>query len=175
MNSNTSDNKEDSGVSGGERTEVRTGGFVSWLTRLFDKTGSLFSKMVRGIFVFIFQRLPVGLWHAFINDKFGKLVWAFVTMMLWASMWIVLVFASWIIIDIEKFKKFWLSVWQFCWKYIDIDFGFVVSYLDDIWIGLALLGSVYGLLFVPAKFALRFWKKKRFDKTKNDCKQSESI
>lgn len=134
------------------------------LTRFFNWVGDLFSKMVRGIFVFAFKTLPLALWRLIFNQRLFRLVKSAARMIFWIVTWIVVVFASWLVVDIEKFKWFWRTVWNFCWVYISQLVELAKVYANEIWIVIALLGSVYGLLYIPAKFVWRFWKRRRAEK-----------
>jgi len=158
------DNVKEQGVQSEDAEEQALKTSDLLLTRIFDWVADLFSKMVRGIFVFAFKTLPIKLWHLIFNQKLFRLVRAAARMIFWFVVWVAVVFASWLVIDIEKFKRFWIGVWMFCWNYLSQLIELVKAYANEIWIVIALIGSVYGLIYIPAKFAWRFWKKRRTQK-----------
>lgn len=140
-----------------------------WLTRVFDRIGDLFSKMVRGVFAFAFKTLPVTLWHLLFNQRLFRLVKSAARMIFWIAIWIVVIFASWLLIDIEKFKDFWKTVLDICLECIQELAGLVGVYANEVWIVIALIGSVYGLLYLPTR---RFYRRRREESRKTNVDES---
>lgn len=128
--------------------------------RFFDRIGDFFQKMTLGIVRFAFVELPVRLFRMLFNWKrwldilrflkrFGRAVF-------WVVTWLFLIQAYFIIRDVAKFLNFWRDVWNYvvtCFLHgiVKVLWDFLVANAGVIWTVIALLGSIYGILYVTLK------------------------
>ena len=137
---------------------------------VFDQIGDFFLKMIKGIFAFVFCKIPKKIWEI-IRDlerlkRILRYLYSIMRALVLCLVWISLVFFGWWFFLRDQFIAFWKNVWGlFC--YI---FGSFLEFLWDqsawIWMILALCGSVYGLAYVTLK--------KRAKKKKENLSQKDS-
>lgn len=138
------------------------------LTRILNKIGDFFSKMIRGIIVFAFVKLPIWMFRSLFTMKWLRLFISAWRALMLMMIWIAIVFAAWLAWDMEKFIRFWRTTWMHCQELLLSALEVIRSHGEQIWICIALIGSVYGLVFLPAKFAWRKWKNRREEKMNKD-------
>lgn len=138
------------------------------LTRILNKIGDFFSKMIRGIIVFAFVKLPIWMFRSLFTMKWLRLFISAWRALMLMMIWIATVFAAWLAWDMEKFIRFWRTTWMRCQELLLSALEVICSHGEQIWFGIALIGSVYGLVFLPAKFAWRKWKNRREEKMNKD-------
>lgn len=138
------------------------------LTRILNKIGDFFSKMIRGIIVFAFVKLPIWMFRSLFTMKWLRLFISAWRALMLMMIWIAIVFAAWLAWDMEKFIRFWRTTWMLCQELLLSALEVIRSHGEQIWICIALIGSVYGLVFLPAKFAWRKWKNRREEKMNKD-------
>ena len=138
------------------------------LTRILNKIGDFFSKMIRGIIVFAFVKLPIWMFRSLFTMKWLRLFISAWRALMLMMIWIAIVFAAWLVWDMEKFIRFWRTTWMLCQKLLHLAWAVIRLHGDQIWFCIALIGSVYGLVFLPAKFAWRKWKNRREEKVNKD-------
>lgn len=90
---------------------------------IFDDIGDFFAKMLKGIFVFVFCKLPLKLWRIIWNKRFFRYLCSIARVVFLALLWVAVLFLGRL-------------------------FGVIAG---EIWMILALLGSAYGLLYVTLK------------------------
>ena len=126
---------------------------------IFDIIGDFFAKMLKGIFVFVFCKLPVKIWQV-ISDieqlkKIFKCLYSILRMVVLVLLWVAVVFLGFWIFMKEKLIEFVTSLWRNVWSGICNLFLHTFEFLKDnagwIWMILALCGSMYGLLYVTLK------------------------
>lgn len=138
------------------------------LTRILNKIGDFFSKMIRGIIVFAFVKLPIWMFRSLFTMKWLRLFISAWRALMLMMIWIATVFAAWLAWDMEKFIRFWRTTWMRCQELLLSALEVIRSHGEQIWFCIALIGSVYGLVFLPAKFAWRKWKNRREEKMNKD-------
>lgn len=138
------------------------------LTRILNKIGDFFSKMIRGIIVFAFVKLPIWMFRSLFTMKWLRLFISAWRALMLMMIWIAIVFAAWLAWDMEKFIRFWRTTWMHCQELLLSALEVIRSHGEQIWFCIALIGSVYGLVFLPAKFAWRKWKNRREEKMNKD-------
>lgn len=90
---------------------------------IFDAIGDLFAKMLKGIFVFIFCKLPLKFWRIIWNKRFFRYLYSIARVVFLGLLWVAVLFLGFF-------------------------FGEIAG---GIWMILALSGSAYGLLYVTLK------------------------
>ncbi len=138
------------------------------LTRILNKIGDFFSKMIRGIIVFAFVKLPIWMFRSLFTMKWLRLFISAWRALMLMMIWIATVFAAWLAWDMEKFIRFWRTTWMRCQELLLSALEVIRSHGEQIWFCIALIGSVYGLVFLPSKFAWRKWKNRREEKMNKD-------
>ena len=138
------------------------------LTRILNKIGDFFSKMIRGIIVFAFVKLPIWMFRSLFTMKWLRLFISAWRALMLMMIWIAIVFAAWLVWDMEKFIRFWRTTWMLCQELLLLAWAVIRLHGDQIWFCIALIGSVYGLVFLPAKFAWRKWKNRREEMMNKD-------
>lgn len=121
----------------------------------FDKIGDFFAKMLKGIFIFVFCKLPVRIWKIITNieqlKKLLKWLYSFLRAVVLCVLWICVVFLGWWYFLNEQFIRFWCGVWEWtCHAFTNLQLFLKVN-AGWIWMILALCGSCYGLLYVSLK------------------------
>ena len=121
----------------------------------FDIIGDFFAKMLKGIFVFVFCKLPVRLWKILSDieqlKKLFKYLYSIVRAVVLCLIWVAVVFLGWWFFLREQFVRFWQMVWEWIQMFFFHTLDFVKANAGSIWMILALCGSVYGLLYVTLK------------------------
>ena len=111
--------------------------------------------MLKGIFVFVFGKLPLKLWRVISNiehlKKFFRYLYSIARAILLCVLWIVAVFLGWWIFLREQFERFWRAVWDWICMLLCHTLVFLRANAGWIWMVLALMGSAYGLLYVTLK------------------------
>lgn len=140
---------DDSGEKGTDTPEKKA---------FFDAVADFFQLMTKGIFVFAFYKLPCKIIKWIINLNYIailKFLFSMWRAVLWISIWISVVFAAWILLALEKFVQFWTFVGQQIWRFIKFIaehfFHILREYGPEIWFGIAVIGSIYGLLYLTLK------------------------
>ena len=130
---------------------------------IFDRLGDLCKRMVIGIFIFIFQKLPLKIWKIISNierlKKIFRYIHSIMRAIMWAAILFILLCLGWIVFWYQKFMIFWKSVWnwicEFCrnvlWVYFRDFLTFLRFNAGWIWMTLAICGCIYGLLYVTLK------------------------
>ena len=122
---------------------------------IFDHIGDWFKKMLIGIFIFVFQKLPVRLWKI-ISDferlkKYFKYLYSIIRAVVLGLLVFIIICLGWIVFWYEKFIAFW----QYCWEKIMDFFSYVLMLIrlnaGWIWMVLTICGCIYGLLYVTLK------------------------
>ncbi len=120
-----------------------------------DRIGDFFAKMVKGIFIFAFWRLPYKLWQILTDieqlKKLLKWLKSIIRMVFWVVSWIVLIFLGWWIFLKETFIRFWIAVQDLFLQFWYHTLIFLKANAGWIWMIIALMGSAYGLLYVTLK------------------------
>ncbi len=122
---------------------------------IFDVIGDFFAKMLKGIFVFVFCKLPIELWKIISNieqlKKILKYLYSIVRAIVLCLLWIVVVFLGWWFFLREQFIRFWQKVWELTCMFFFHTLDFFKANAGWIWMIVALSGSIYGLLYVTLK------------------------
>ena len=122
---------------------------------IFDAIGDFFAKMLKGIFIFVFCKIPVNLWNLLSDieqlKKLLKYLYSIIRAIVLCAIWIVVVFIGWWFFLREQFIKFWLQVWDLVLQFYFHTLVFLKENAGWIWMILALCGSIYGLLYVTLK------------------------
>ncbi|MBP1588896.1 MAG: hypothetical protein ILO10_01725 [Kiritimatiellae bacterium] len=137
---------------------------------LFDIIGDFFYRMVKGIFIFAFWKLPKLIWKIVFNIEFIKRCLKYaksiVRAIFWGVLWVAIVFAAWMAFGWQKFVDFWTAVGNWLWHVLLHIGVFFANNFGVIWMVVALMGSVYGLIFVT----LRRRKKRRLKQAESQAK-----
>jgi hypothetical protein len=122
---------------------------------LIDRIGDVFAKMVKGIFIFAFWKLPSKLWDLITDlEKLKKVLkWlkSIFRTIFYILLWIVIVFLGWWLFLKEKFIRFLLSVRDLLQRCFFHTLEFLKANAGWIWMIIALMGSAYGLAYVTLK------------------------
>ena len=141
---------------------------------IFDAIGDFFLKMVKGVFIFAFWKLPRFLWRLIVNIRVWRYIKSISRAIFWAAVWFVVVFGAWITFDFERVKRVFLWLRDvFIDRLVDIVihfFQYIHSYANEIWIIIALFGSAYGLAYVSVKSVKRIRAKR---KAKQESSQAD--
>ena len=72
-------------------------------------------------------------------------------MLFWMVVWFVLVFGAWIAIDMETFLYVWRTIGIFL-RDVTLDtMHFVWRWRTYVWTTIAIIGSVYGIVFITLR------------------------
>lgn len=126
---------------------------------VFDVIGDFFAKMLKGIFLFIFCKIPIKIWRIVSNTeqlkRLLKVSYSILRACFLCAIWISLVFLGWWFFLREQFIKFWLRCWQVVWDGIYLFCQNTLLFMKNnagwIWMILTLCGSAYGLMYVTLK------------------------
>ena len=120
----------------------------------FDVIADFFKTMTIGVIKFAFVKLPKAIWDFIVGTDWRKVLKRIYSMwraIMWCSIWLFVIFAGWIAFALEKFLSFWR--WVGNWI-LDVLLAFWTLIMDNagpIWFVIAIIGSVYGLLYVTLK------------------------
>ena len=120
---------------------------------VFDVIGDFFAKMLKGIFLFIFCKIPIKIWRIVSNTeqlkRLLKVSYSILRACFLCAIWISLVFLGWWFFLREQFIKFWLRCWQVVWDGIYLfcqnTLLFMKNNAGRTWKILTLSGYVNGL------------------------------
>lgn len=144
---------------------------------VFDAIGDFFLKMVKGVFIFAFWKLPRLLWRLIVNIKVWRYIKSISRAVFWAAVWFVVVFGAWITFDFERVKRVFLWLRDVCIDRVaDIIihfFQYIHSYANEIWIIIALFGSAYGLAYVSVRSVKRIRAKRKAKQESSPTDASE--
>ena len=150
----------DSSVASGKDAQGCENAATDVVGRFFDRIGDFFQKMTVGIVRFAFIKLPVRLFRFLFNWKrwldILRFLKRFGRAAFWVMTWLFLVQAYFIVRDVTKFINFWRDVWNYVITFflhgiVKVLWDFLVMNGGVIWTIIALLGSVYGILYVTLK------------------------
>ena len=110
---------------------------------LFDLIGDFFEKMTIGILKFAFVKLPVFVWRL-IRERLRGLFRA----VFWSTLWLFIICAAWVMAAWQTFVDFWREAWVALQNLLLC----VRDNIGMIWFLIAMIGSVYGLLYVTRKW-----------------------
>ena len=110
---------------------------------LLDIIGDFFEKMTIGILKFAFIKLPSFVWRL-IRERLRGLLRA----VFWCTLWLFIICAAWGMAAWKAFLDFWLNVWASLQELLVC----VKDNIGMIWFFIAMIGSVYGLLYVTRKW-----------------------
>ena len=141
---------------------------------IFDIIGDFFAQMLKGIFIFIFCKVPIKIWEIISNveqlKKLIKLLYSFFRALILCLIWIGIVFLGWWYFLNEQFIKFWCGVWKrLCLAFTNLQL-FLKANAGWMWMILALCGSFYGLMYLTLKRR----KKRKQAKDNNTPKTADS-
>ena len=83
----------------------------------------------------------------------------------WCTVWLLAIFAGWIVFALETFLKFWRWVGDVLIDLLHDFWAVVADHAGEIWFVIAIIGSIYGLFRVTLKqpdwflYLLHCWKK----------------
>lgn len=144
---------------------------------IFDAIGDFFLKMVKGVFIFAFWKLPRLLWRLIVNIRVWRYIKSISRAIFWAAVWFVVVFGAWITFDFERVKRVFLWLRDvFIDRLVHVVihfFQYVHSYANEIWIIIALFGSAYGLAYVSVKSVKRIRAKRKAKQESSPSDASE--
>lgn len=130
------------------------------LTRFFNWMGDQFAKMVGGIIHFV-PRFFRAIFRWLISEKLRNLIKAVVRAVVWMCVWVIVVFGLYLVFDYEWVMSLMMDVLAFLQK----NFAWLIKILKmnakEIWTTLALIGSLYGLIYGT----VRWWRRKKAAKT----------
>ena len=114
----------------------------------FDKVADFFKKMTIGIVKFTWKLLRwiFSNWRAIL-----RIIYSLGRAILWGMVWLLAIFAGWIAFALEKFLKFWRWVRDLLLDLLREFWAVVADHAGEIWFVIAIIGSVYGLLYVTLK------------------------
>ncbi len=121
---------------------------------LFDVIADFFKAMTLGIFKFAIIKLPVSIWKFVMGTDWRKVLKCIYSMwrvIAWSSIWLILIFAGWIAFALEKFLNFWRIVGNWIIDHLRVFWMLISDNAAPIWFVIAIIGSVYGLLYVTWK------------------------
>ena len=122
---------------------------------IFDRIGDFFFRMVKGIFIFAILKLPRLIWRCVTCVEYLKFVLKYTKSILWAvfwfTVWVAIVFAAWMAFGWEAFVRFWTAVGDLLLDLLMAIWDVIYGNFGVIWMVIALIGSVYGLIFVTLK------------------------
>jgi hypothetical protein len=138
-----------------EPSVQRVGESPSPQRNFFDRVGDFFERMIIGIFVFIFVKIPHKILKAIFNlerlKKLLRYLYSIMRAVVLCAIWISLVLLGWFLFLKEQFFKFWSRVWDLLGNGLIKLVEFIDGYMAWIWMILALCGSVYGLTYIVLK------------------------
>lgn len=144
MNTNETNNQEDIVVN----------------KNIFDRLADFFEKMTIGVFKFAWKMLK------WLYLNFGKIfakilhyLRAMGRLIFWITIWIFTMLLGFIAFAWQKFVNFWIWVWDklvyFVENFIPVFLKHVWPFLKEhggeIWLVIAAIGSLYGILYVTLK------------------------
>ena len=137
-----------------EPENIRQDDFL--LTRIFNWIGDQFAKMVGGIVHFI-PRFFRAIFTWLISAKLRNLIKAVLRTIMWMCIWIVVVFGLYFVFDMDRVLMLLTTVAT----YLQRNFAWLIKIVKmnakEIWMTLALIGSLYGLVYGTVKW----WRRKK--------------
>ena len=122
---------------------------------IFDRIGDFFFRMVKGVFIFAILKLPRLIWRCVTCVEYLKFLLKYTKSILWAvfwfTTWVAIVFAAWMAFGWEAFVGFWTAVGDLLLDLFIAIWNVIYGNFGVIWMVIALIGSVYGLIFVTLK------------------------
>lgn len=122
---------------------------------IFDRIGDFFFRMVKGVFIFAILKLPHLIWRCITCVEYLKFILKYTKSILWAvfwfTVWVAIVFAAWMAFGWEAFVRFWTAVGDLLLDLLMAIWNVIYGNFGVIWMVIALIGSVYGLIFVTLK------------------------
>lgn len=122
---------------------------------IFDRIGDFFFRMVKGVFIFAILKLPRIIWrfvtcveHLKFLLRYAKSI---IRAVFWFVAWVTIVFAAWMAFGWEAFVRFWSAVGELMVNIMISLWNMLYENFGIIWMVIALIGSVYGLIFVTLK------------------------
>ena len=120
----------------------------------FERIGDFFQKMTVGIFKFAFYKLPVFIVKFILGMNFRailKRLYNIGRIIFWFTVWVLVIFVGWIAFALQQFLNFWRWVWTKIVDLAQIIWLFVSDNIGPIWFVIAIIGSIYGLLYVTLR------------------------
>ncbi|MGN0852142.1 MAG: hypothetical protein ACI4Q3_02060 [Kiritimatiellia bacterium] len=115
---------------------------------MFDRIGDFFLRMIKGVLIFAFLKVPCFIWRNIINRKVWQLIKSFSRMCFYGALWLLLVFGMWMTFDLQTFISFWSFVGLGTVNALAWIWAIICTYANGAWVTVALLGSVYGIVAV---------------------------
>jgi len=120
----------------------------------FELVGDFFQKMTVGIFKFAFYKLPVSIIKFILGMDFRAIIkrlYSIGRIIFWFTVWVLAIFVGWIAFALQQFLNFWRWVWTKIVDFAQIIWSFVSDNIGPIWFIIAIIGSIYGLLYVTLR------------------------
>ena len=118
----------------------------------FDKVADFFEKMFFGIIEFTGKSIVKLFKWIFSNWRaILRIIYSLGRAILWGMVWLLAIFAGWIAFALEKFLKFWRWVGDHLLDLLREFWAMISAHAGEIWFVIAIIGSVYGLLYVTLK------------------------
>lgn len=119
-----------------------------------DSIADFFKIMTFGVFKFAFWILPKYIYKTIKALGWKKIV-AFLCSiwraLFWFTVWVVVVFAAWLAFGLQQFLRFWAWVGDSIEDMVVGFWHFIANNAGPIWFFIAIIGSVYGLLYMTMK------------------------
>lgn len=120
---------------------------------ILDVIADFFKLMTLGIIKFAFWKVPLFIWLQL--KKFflwlRKYLYSVGRAIFWFLVWILIVFAAWIAFGLRQFLRFWSWIGRILANMGSAIWHFLIENAGPIWFVIAIIGSVYGLLYVTLK------------------------
>ena len=126
-------------------------------TGFLKKVADFFERMSCGIIVFLFKTIPVKICN-WIRRLF-ELLFNSMRLIFWFLIWVLLVSAGFMIFQWNEFVRFCISVWHWIVYFtksigpffVRCVYPFLQEYGGWLWMVVAVVGSVYGLLVLKKR------------------------
>ena len=127
---------------------------------IFDSWADFFKKMTIGIFIFAWKLFKwIGVNFVDIIKKICRILHSMGRLILWFTLWVLTMLLGWVAFAMQKFINFWIWVWyklvyiveNLIPQFLKNIWPFLQEHGGEIWLVIAAIGSLYGIVYVARK------------------------
>ena len=120
----------------------------------FDIIADFFKLMVLGILKFTFIKIPKFICKLLSWENIKAVIKFFYSIwraLFWCTVWLGIVFAAWIAFGLKQFLNFWQGIGRYILQLLAAFANIIVANAGPIWFVIAIIGSIYGLVYMTLK------------------------